>query len=79
MEQTLLHLISLTRLGKAGYKTNPIEASDKYTEASSLPEYMSIHVLDVTMNGFVLTRPIVRLNVVSRLTNLFKRVLEICY
>ena len=32
MEQTLLHLISLTRLGKAGYKTNPMSGSVKFTK-----------------------------------------------
>ncbi len=32
MELTRLHLISLTRLGKAGYKTNPMSASVKFTK-----------------------------------------------
>ena len=32
MEQTRLHLISLTRLGKAEYKTNPMSGSVKFTK-----------------------------------------------
>jgi len=32
MELTLLHLISLTRLGKAGYKTKPMSGSVKFTK-----------------------------------------------
>ena len=32
MERRLLHSISLTRLGTAGYKTNPMRGSDKFTK-----------------------------------------------
>ena len=55
MELRIVQLMHLTQLGTAGYKTNRMSASVKHIEASSLPGTS----LDVIMNEFVLTRPIV--------------------